>query len=516
MSKPELEIAQLAHTILGEPEENLDLFKTFFAFGVSQEADRQNQTTDLRIRTLALLSATAVLIDIFPTLMLPEDSADAEQEKGKKVSKEYLGKMKRSKLVVEFFDSLLQKLNKLKIVRGVGALLKSPVCSPQCLDQRRLQQLVSSAVSLACTGGTDGLSAIKERITTDIANHVDNLDIVKLIVTSISREKQPNRLNMLLPVLGGVRFSTSSITKSTVDTAGGKVDRKLLRDLATGRGDYVDMKKLKQTEAHILAEVIALYIRVARGAQSGQYSTEAIQTCIEGLATNTGSVNSDLAIELEDELMKLAKFYLFKQDSTEGILGATALSAVLNITKGVKERSEILGGSVIGGVEALVPLALEKLLQQSGSGEVLSSLCKGTIAISAQFGSDKALLAVARALLTSLCMRFDDQSKLAAELLTNVTSRSALVRTAIDPEGILVDGPGFTKEEVCLYHPLSSLIGNYGPDSEMSNRLLGNMAKYCRDLASRVRIEAAAAAHEEKVIERKRASQTHSKKKFRR
>ena len=516
MSKPELEIAQLSHTILGNPEEHLDQFKLFFNFGTSQIPGQENQVTDPRIRTLALLSATAVLIDIFPSMVLTAEPAEQESDANKKASKEYLGKMKRSKMVIEFFDGLLQRLNKIKLARGVCALLQSSICSTQLLDVRRVQQLVSSAVSLGCQPivGKEVVAALRNRITSDLANHVDNLEIVKLIVTSIAREKQPARLNLLVPILENIRFTAPNATpRSSLQTGGAKVDRKLLRDLATGRGDYVDIKKIKQAEAQILAEVVALCVRIARGAQSGQYTFAAIRICIQGLASNTSAVNSDLAIELEQELLGLAKFYLAQNDTSDngekGLLGAIALSALLNITKGTKERSEILTGSVISGVETLVPLALEKLLQSSteGTQEVLASLCKGAIGVSAQFGSDKALLSVARALLTSICMRFDDQSKLAVDLLIHVASRSPLVRTAIDPDGVLVDGAGLAKEEVSLFHQLSALVGNHGVDSELGNKLLGNLAKYCRELASRVRLEAASKAQEEvatKVIQKKR------------
>jgi hypothetical protein len=518
MAAVEVEIAKLANLILGEPEENIEKFKEFFSFGVQAETEDGNRTADTRIRSLALLSATAVLIDIFPSFLVPLDGNDEEQEKGKKSSKEHHLKQRRAKMVQDYFDQLVQRMNKLKLVRGITTLLKSPVCSRQCLDQRRLQQLVSSAVSLAAQSGlgNEARNALRERIVYDLANHVDNLEIVKLIVLGITKEKQPTRLNLLIPIFENIRFVIPDLSSHSLQTGGAKMDRKLIKDLATGRGDFVDIKKIKSAEAHILSEVVALYIRTIRSAQTGgQYSFKTIKTCIEGLATNCISVNSDLASELEQELMGLAKFHLTKQSASEedGLLGAIALSALLNITKGGKERAEILTGSVIGGVETLVPIALDRLLQNcdSNTEEILTGLCKGAIGLSAQFGSDKALLAVARALVTSLCVRYNDQSKLAAELLVHVAARSALVRTAIDPDGVLVDGQGLAKEEVTLFPQLSSLMGYFAPNEDLANKLLGNLSKYCRELATRVRAEAVLAGtqeDEEHRISRKKARTT--------
>jgi hypothetical protein len=495
MSKSEVQIAQIAHTILGEPEEHLDRFKEFFAFGVSDQEGQANQTTDIKLRTLALLSATAVLVDIFPSLLLVNEPGEEDQTKGKKASKEQLGKVKRAQQVVELYDQLVQKLSKLKLVRGICALFKSPVCSSNCLDARRLQQLVCTTVSMACipVSGREAVSAIRERISHDVANHVDGLEVVKLAVTSITKEKQPERLNVLIPLLGGLRLTSPEIYRAK--PSGGAMDRELARDLATGRGDYVDARKVKSAEAQILSEVIALFIRVARAAQSGQYSAAAIKTCIEGIAANAGSVNMDLAVELEQELLGLSKFYLNKKED-EAMLGAIALSALLNMVKGSSERSQVLAGSVVSATETLVPLALEQLLAAGGeAGDTLTRICKGTIGLAAEFGSDKALLAVANALTTSLCLRFDDLTSLAADLLAHVAGRSVTVRAALDPEGVLVDGPNFEKVQVSLYHQLSSLVGHYGPSQDLSDKLLGSLSKYCRGLANKERADAIAAEH---------------------
>ena len=511
----EVQIAKLANLILGEPEENLEKFKEFFDLA-APSGEKGDQSSDPRIRSLALLSATAVLIDIFPDFLVPSDGNEAEDEKTQRASREHQLKVKRSKMAQDYFDQLVQKLNKLKIVRGITTLLKSPVCSRQCLDQRRLQQLTSSAVSLAAQPGLgkEAASALRERIQSDLANHVDNLEIVKLIVICVTREKQMNRIDTLIPLFENIRFVAANVSSNHVPTAGGvKLDRQLMRDLATGRSDFVDIKKIKSAEAQILSEIMALYIRTLRAAQSGgQYSFKTIKTCIEGLAANCISVNADLASELEQELMGLAKFYLTKQSASEddGLLGASALSALLNITKGGRERAEILTGSIIGGVESLVPIALDRLLQHSDDSTeaVMTALCKGAIGLSAQFGSDKALLYVARALVTSLCVRFNEHSKLAAELLVNVAARSALVRTALDPDGVLVDGQGLAKEEISLFPQLAYLIGNLAPSEELSDKLLGNLSKFCRELATRKRAEAMLTAQEEKEernISRKKA-----------
>ena len=496
MSKSEVEIAQLAHTILGEPEEHLDRFKEFFTIGVSAEAGQENQTTDIKLRTLALLSATAVLIDIFPSLFTVNEAADEDEGKGKKASKEQLGKLKRAKQIVDLYDLLIQKLSKLKVVRGVCALLKSSVCSPQCLDERRLQHLVSAAVSMSClqVAGREAVATLRDRISHDVANHVDNLAVVKLIVLAITKEKQPDRLNVLIPLLNGLRLTSPDIYRAK--HSGGAMNRELARDLATGRGDYVDARKVKSTEAQILSEAIALYIRVARAAQSGQYSAASIRTCIEGIASNAASVNADLAVELEQELLELSKFYLNKKED-EAMLGAIALSALLNMVKGSSERSQVLAGSVVSAAETLVPVALEQVLSSSSSdGETLTKICKGALGLAAQFGSDKALLAVANALVTSLCIRFDDLSSLAADLLANVAGRSVLVRASLDPEGVLVDGPNFEKVQVSLFHPLSVLVGNLEPSQQLSEKLLGGLSKYCRTLASKERTDAVAAEND--------------------
>ena len=498
---PEEEIAHLAHTILGDPERNIERFKEFFQFGVSADPEQANQTTDLKLRSLALLSATAVLIDIFPSMIAVDDGQEEDANNHQKSSKDQHARLKRSQIVVTMFDQLLNKMAKIKLVRGVCAILNSSLCSKQCLDLKRAQQLVTTAVSLS-VNSTEAIAALRERIRADLSNNVDNLDVVKLIVASVTREKNPARLNMLLPLFEGIRFSSSSIGVNPTHAAkagGAKIDRQLAKDLATGRADYADGKKIKQTEAHILSDLMALYVRITRAAQSGQYSFTSIKTCIEGISINTGSVNSDLAIELEGELLELSKFYLVNKaggKEDEGVLGAIALTALLNITKGSQNRTEILTGSILSGVELLVPVALNRLLGNSTPGceDTLTSLCRGTIAVAAQFGSDKCLLSVAMALLNSLCLRFDDKSKLVVDLLIHVAARSPLVKTAIDPDGVLVDGADadrpLDRVEVSLFWQLQSLMANLGPRKKLADALLGNMGKYCRDLANQDRAEA--------------------------
>lgn len=503
----EVDIAHLAHSLLGEPEENLHKFKELFQFGVSSQPGQENQTSDIKLRTLALLSATAVMIDIFPSLIMVADDMETTHENKTKASKEHHAQNKRSQEILSLFDQLLEKMNKIKLVGGVCALLNSAVCSPNCLSAKRLQQLVTSAVWLSCLS-KEGIQALRQRVRSDLANNTDNLEVVKLIVLCVTKEKNPQRLNVLMPLFENIRFSSAAVVVDS-SLGGPKVDRQLAKDLATGRGDYVDMRKLKSTEAHILSELMALFIRVTRAAQSGQYSFRTVKTCIEGISTNAGSVNSDLAVELEEELLLLARFYLVTRrgdNPEDGVLGAIALTALLSISKGTQLRNEVLVGSVLSGIEQLVPLALDRLLSASTEGceGTLTALCRGAIAVAAQFGSDKCLLAVARALINSLCLRCDDTSKLVVELLIHVAARSPLVRTAIDPDGVLVDGGDperpLDRAEISLFWQLSGLIGHLGCSDALSNSLLGNLSKYCRELASRDRADAVAKEAEERDV----------------
>ena len=496
MVSKEAVIAQLAHAILGEPEENVERFKEFFQFGMSEATGQENVVLDVKLRSLALLSATAVMIDIFPSLLQVDDGGDTEERGAHKSSKDQAAKVKRSKLVFELFDQLLQKMSKMKLARGVSALLLSSVCSRHCLDSRRMQQLVSCAVSIGCSAsyGKEMLVALRERIRTDMRSRGDDLEVVKLIVQTISKERNPERLNVVLPIFEGVRFSLgASVSGASPVDSGGKIDRELARDLAAGRGDHVDVKRAKSDEAIILSAVMALFVRIARASQSGQYGFASVRACIQGIALNASGVNADLALELETELLETSRFFLNKKSDDEtGILGAVALSALLSIAKGGQNRTEILSSSVVSGIELLVPLALERLLTHhsdySDMSETISLICKGAIAIASEFGSDKALLSVAQALTSSLCMRFDDKSVLASDLLVHVAGRSGLVRSAIDSEGVLVDGPRLDKIEVSLYHQLVCL--GHHMHSGFGNKLLGNLSKYCRELGNRERADA--------------------------
>lgn len=505
MGNSEVEIAKLSHTIIGEPEENLERFKEFFDFGASEKNSKENHVSNIQLRTWALLSATAVIIDILPSLLIVSDGGEEDEAPLQKSSKDQLGKVKRSKMVLDMFDQLLQKMGKLKLARGVSALLRSSVCSRHCLDAARMQQLISVAVGLACAPNTgrEVFLALRERIQTDLSSRLDNLEIVKLIVQSVSKEKNPERLNVLVPLFGGIRFSLGSISGSSIQI-GEKIDRQLARDLASGRGDYIDVKKAKGEEAMILSSVIALFVRIARASQSGQYGFAAVRACIQGIALNASAVNADLAFELEGELLEISRFFLSKKAEDEnGVLGAIALGALLNIAKGENDRSEILSSSVITGMELLVPLALERLLSFSAAPssddtasffnpeECIALICKGAIGVSSRFGSERALVSVAQALVSCLCLRFDDKSMLAADLLVNIAARSSLVRSALDPDGVLVEGSCLELHgrEVSLFHQLAS-IGHH-VESSLSNKLLGNLSKYCRDLGStRERAEA--------------------------
>jgi hypothetical protein len=512
--KPEVGIAQLAHTILGSPEENLDRFRDLMNIGSVSSSNKEEGEVDVRLRTLALLSATAVMIDILPSLIMTAESTEDDNESHKKSSREQHARIKRSQQALTFFDQLLHKMNKIKLVRGTCSLLNSAICSRSIIDSKRLQQLVSSAVSMACIS-REAITALRQRIRNDLANNVENLEIVRLIVTSITHEKNPQRLNTLIPILEGIRFSSAiAVTDSTF--GGAKVDRQLAKDLVTGRGDYMDVKKIKQTEAVILADLMALFVRITRAAQSGQYSFRTVKTCIEGISINTGSVNADLAVELEGELLELARFYLITRrgdNQEDGVLGALALSALLSISKGTQMRNDVLSSSLVSGIEQLVPIALNRLLSSSTEGcdASLTALCKGAIAVAAQFGSDKCLLAVAQALLNSLCMRYDDNSKLVSDLLIHVAARSNLVRSAIDPDGVLVDGADadrpLDRVEVSMYWQLQSLVSNLCVAPELSNSLLGNMSKYCRFFASRERADAVkkdSAIRDERIAEKKK------------
>ena len=193
------------------------------------------------------------------------------------------------------------------------------------------------------------------------------------------------------------------------------------------------------------------------------------------------------------------------KDESNGLIGAIALSALLNISKGSKERQAVLTDSIISATETLVPIALNKLATSTEGGEeTLTLLCKGAIAVASQWGSDRCMLSIARALLNALCIRFDDRSKLIVDLLVHVAGRSTLVRSAIDPDGVLVDGNDETgsvleKSEVTLFYQVQFLMGSrFAADPNLGNYLVGNLSKYCKILARR---EAQDALNANKLID---------------
>jgi len=487
-------VAQLAHAILGEPEENLERFPEFLEFGVTKSEKSDQAVIDTRAQTLALLSATAVLIDILPSLIL-NDNQDSETTK---LSKDQRQKRKRSSQVLEYYDALVTKMTKAKLARGPSIILNSGICSSQYMDQKRLQHLVSVVISFACSAnGKEARAALKNRIKEDL--HSNNFDLTRLIVQSVCREKISDRLNCLVPLLNNLRFALPSRPAAPKQQQGQKIDKQLARDLALGSTEFTDHKKLKQQEAGILSDLIALFVRVIRASQTGQYSFDSIRTCIEGISQHITSVNSDLAIELERELFDLSRFMLVtkrsdgsSKDESNGLLGAIALSALLNISKGSKERQAVLTDSIISATETLVPIALNKLATSTEGGEeTLTQLCKGAIAVASQWGSDRCMLSIAKALLNALCLRFDDRSKLIVDLLVHVAGRSTLVRSAIDPDGVLVDGNDETgsvleKSEVSLFYQLQFLMGSrFAADPTLGNYLVGNLSKYCKLLARR-------------------------------
>ena len=91
-------IAKLAHRILGDPEENMHRFREFFQFGSAAGGQ-----LDPKLQTLALLSATAVMIDIFPSLLMVQEE---EQHAGDKVktSKEHQARVKRAQEGLKLYD----------------------------------------------------------------------------------------------------------------------------------------------------------------------------------------------------------------------------------------------------------------------------------------------------------------------------------------------------------------------------------------------------------------------------
>jgi len=504
-------IAQLAHSILGEPEENVDRLKEFLAFGKG-DANRSGDTVvDHRIRNLALLSATAVVIDILPSFVVVDSNQEGEE--AQKLSKEHRNKLKRLQQLLSFYDELVSIMSKTKLIRGPSTILNSGICASRILDQKRLSHIVSVVVSLACsTGGSEAIESLKTRIQSDLTNNTDNLEITRLIVQSICREKNPDRLNKLVPVLRRMRFRIPANSSVSLNNEKIKLDKSLARDLALGRADYVDIAKLRKQEAAILADSVALFVRVLRASQQGgQYSFETVRTCVEGISQHITSVNSDIGMELEKELFDMAKTMLTKKkddvsDQSDGFLGAIALSSLLNISKGSKERQAVIADSIVSAAETLVPLALTKLTTSvvGDSDECLTDLCKGAIAVASQWGSDRCMLSIARALLNSLCMQYGDNSKLIVDLIVHIAGRSVLVRSAIDPDGVLVDGNDETGSvlercEVSLFYQLQYLMGQrFAADPQLGNYLVGSLSKYCKRLARR---DAKEAVDEKKLID---------------
>lgn len=492
--KDDVAIAHLAHSILGEPEDNLDKLKEFLSFGRVQKEGIGEVVVDPRIRTLALLSATAVVIDVLPSFIVVDSNQDDDSQL---LSKEQRGKLKRLQQVLNFYDELVAVMSKTKLVRGPSTLLNSGICATRILDQKRLSHLVSIVVSLACVaGGAEAVESLRTRIQTDLMNNTDNLEITRLIVQSICKEKNPDRLDKLMPVLSNMRFRIP--THSSLDMKKEnnlKIDKSLARDLALGRGDYVDIPKLKKQEAAILSDIVAQFVRILRASQTGtKYSFETVRTCVEGVSHHITSVNSDLGMDLEKELFDMSKTMLTKKkeevsEHSDGLLGAITLSALLNISKGSKERQAVLADSIVSAAETLVPLALTKLTIAGNADECLIDLCKGAIAVASQWGSDRCMLSIARALVNSLSMRFCDRSKLIVDLIIHIAGRSALVRSALDPDGVLVDGNDETgsvleKCEVSLFYQLQFLMGQrFAADPQLGNYLVGNLAKYCKLLA---------------------------------
>lgn len=523
----EVEIAQLASRILGEPERYIDSFGDFFKYGCVVEGQKGPQKNNPRIRSLALLSGAAVIIDILPSLVMNDTHDDGEDDH--KSSKDRLQKQKLASIALSFYDELLQRLGKNKIARGPSVMLVSSLCSKANLGQERSARLVSTVVSLACLPkiGVSALQSLKERIQIDSRNFVDNFDIVRLIVSSICREKNNERLNILLPVLEGLRLA--SVPTSSVVAAGGKVDRQLARDMATGRGDFLDLKTIKQNEGSILSDLIALFVRVVRVSSTPNcgFSPESVLIAVDGISHNAQRVNADLAIELQAELFKCCKYFLTNNisvDSSGILIGATSLCALLGISKGLrggeKKGESILTNSIISSTETLVPLALSKLGMLSGDERVtdlLVNLCKGSIAVSAQFGSDLCLLLIFQSLLNSLCMNFDQRTKTIIELLIHIANRSALVRSALDPDGVLINNClgtslNIDKTEVTFYHQLKSLPST---NFESFNLLLGHLGKHCKELATHHGHEAARIQQiriaEQSIVDKKRPSDNSNK-----
>jgi hypothetical protein len=510
----EVEIAQLANLLLGDPENNLDRFSEFFAFGMDRD-----RLVDSRVRSLALLSATAVLIDILPSLVIPEGQAELTDDKSDRVSRDQRSKVKRGNQILTLFDTLLTKLSKSKLVRGACALLNSSVCSRACLDQRRMTQLVSVVVSLASQStGKEAVAALKTRVKKDLSDNIENLDIVKLIVQAIVKEKQPERLNLLLPIIGGMRFHIPNDSTPTTNVH----DKRLARDLALGQTSGVDRKKWAHNQASILSDSMALFIQVLRTVASthGIYTFDALRTCIEGVGGQTGQVNADLAIELETELLELAKYYLvtkrMSDSSDDGLLGATALNALLNISKGSKERQSMLSSAVISAVETLVPAALNRLITSatttsSSASSLVVDLCKGALGVASQWGSDRCLLSIANALLNSLCLRVDDQAGLIVELLIHIAGRSALTRAAVDPDGVLVDGTEdgnrLERTEIHFYPQLKNLLSHCVGGRKHVNVLLAQFSQYAPSLARKETRETLSAVKQQKeaaIVSKKR------------
>ena len=480
----QIAIAQLASKILGDPERYLDSFSEFFEVGITTGASGNASVSSEKLRNLSLLSATTVIIDILPSLVMNDTHDDGED--AKKSTKDRLSKQKSAGKVLECYDELLQKLSRCKLVRGPSVMLSSALCSRVNLGVDRVSRLVSTVISLGCLPGQglDAIEHLKARLSSDSRDFTDNFEIVRLIVSSICREKTSDRLNLLLPVLDGLRLATVP-QHSNLGETGRKVDRQLARDMATGRGDFLDSKKIKQNEALILSDLIALYVRVLRA--SSTFTSQSVLIAINGISQNVGKVNADLALELEDELLKLAKKFL--TDDATALLGATALSALLSISKGVKGADAILSNSIVSSTEVLVPIALNKLVASQGNTtDLLVTLCKGAISIAAQFGSDKCLVLIAKALLDCLCTQFDDKSKVIVELLISIASRSPLVRSAIDSDGVLVDDDAsesiIGKTEITLYYQSVCLLRNYAPDQESANLLLGHFGKHCKQISA--------------------------------
>lgn len=312
-------LAVVAERITGAPEKELDCFDVFFELHANG--------SDIRTRTLALLSAIAVFRDLVPGYRIREPT---EQEKALQRSKPVialeryeLGLLQKYRQLLPVLEAAMKK-DPLSFAPALAMLVR------QCSEFNYRQRLLSTAVKYASSPIASVRKEVSEGIR--IMIEADNrLEASREVVLGIGRIAQSAAGNASRG-REGVTALKEELVEVMLRLPIGKAETVALREaLPDGEADDQVQKgiaeasitqtadQVERAESELLTEVFIVYLRILRQRQA--HGRGLLASALTGLSRWGQQVNIELLLEILQELKGAVKDAVERSDELVALQG---------------------------------------------------------------------------------------------------------------------------------------------------------------------------------------------------